>query len=187
VALHPDRTVSSDARTAAPRAGGDVLLAEAALPRRRARGRSSRAERSAIVAEVFPVSPEKERALRARMERLGVRPEDLEERFVRSGGRGGQNVNKVSTCVVLRHRPSGVVVKCQQERSQALNRFLARRELLDRLEARLRGVAAAAEAERERIRRQKRRRSRRAKEKMLAAKHARSERKAARRPPSLEE
>jgi len=121
------------------------------------------------------------------MERLAVREEDLEERFIRSRGKGGQNVNKVSTCVVLRHGPSGVVVKCQRERSQALNRFLARRDLLDKLEARARGVAEAGAAERARIRRQKRRRSRRAKEKLLAAKRAHGEKKAARRPPAVED
>ena len=136
---------------------------------------------------MFPVSPEKQRALADRMRALGVRDEDLEEHFVRSGGRGGQNVNKVSTCVVLRHRPTGVVVKCQRERSQALNRFLARRDLLDKLEARVRGEATAAASERARIRRQKRRRSRRAKEKMLADKRARSEKKAARRSPGPED
>jgi len=136
---------------------------------------------------MFPVSPEKQRALAARMEGLGVREADLDEQFVRSRGRGGQNVNKVSTCVVLRHAPSGIVVRCEQERSQALNRFLARRELLDRLEARARGVVQAAKAERARIRRQKRRRSRRAKEKMLAAKRAHGEKKAARRSPGLDD
>jgi len=78
------------------------------------------------------------------------------------------------------------MVKCQRERSQALNRFLARRDLLDKLEARRRGVAEAALAERARIRRQKRRRSRRAKEKLLAAKRAQSEKKALRRAPEVE-
>ena len=136
---------------------------------------------------MFPVSSEKERALRARMNALGVRDADLAEQFVRAQGKGGQNVNKVSTCVVLRHAPSGIVVKCQQERSQALNRFLARRELLDRLEARERGVVAAAQAERARIRRQKRRRSRRAKDKMLADKRAHADKKATRRTPSVED
>ena len=136
---------------------------------------------------MFPVSPEKQDALAVRMRALGVREEDLDEHFVRSGGKGGQNVNKVSTCVVLRHRPSGVTVKCQRERSQALNRFLARRELLEKLEARARGVAEARAAERARIRRQKRRRSRRAKEKMLAGKRAQSEKKAARRAPPMDE
>jgi protein subunit release factor B len=115
------------------------------------------------------------------MASLGIDPRDLGETFVRSGGHGGQNVNKVATCVVLRHRPTGLMVKCQQERSQALNRFIARRLLCDKLESRLRGIASAAEQERARIRRQKRRRSRRAKEKMLAAKHARGETKTARR------
>jgi protein subunit release factor B len=136
---------------------------------------------------VFPVSPEKERALSARMRALGVRDEDLEEHFVRSRGAGGQNVNKVATCVVLRHVPSGIAVKCQRERSQALNRFFARRDLLDKLEAGVRGAAAAAAKERARIRRQKRRRSRRAQEKVLAAKRAQSEKKALRRPPTVDE
>jgi protein subunit release factor B len=136
---------------------------------------------------MFPVSPEKERALLARMGHLGIRGEDLEEHFIRSRGRGGQNVNKVATCVVLKHVPTGIVVRCQQERSQALNRFLARRLLLERLEARIRGMAAAAAQEIARIRRQKRRRSRRAKEKMLAAKRAQSEKKAARRLPRADE
>jgi protein subunit release factor B len=135
-------------------------------------------------AAMFPVTADKQRALEARMAALGVREADLDEHFVRSGGKGGQNVNKVSTCVVLCHVPTGVTVKCQRERSQALNRFLARRELLDKLEARQRGAVQAEAAERARIRRQKRRRSRRAKEKMVAAKRLHAEKKAARRAPS---
>jgi protein subunit release factor B len=79
---------------------------------------------------MFPVSPKKEDALREHMEALGVREEDLEERFVRSGGRGGQHVNKVSTCVQLRHVPTGLEVRCQSERSQGLNRYRARVLLL---------------------------------------------------------
>src|SRR2546428_262716 len=133
-----------------------------------ARSRRARARR----AVVFPVSAEKARALEQTMHRLGVREEDLEEQFVRSRGRGGQNVNKVSTCVVLRHRPTGLAVRCERERSQALNRFLARRLLLEKLEARRRGVAEAAAHERARIRRQKRRRSRRAQGEGVAAKRA---------------
>jgi peptide chain release factor len=130
---------------------------------------------------MFPVSPEKEQALLVRMAALGIRAEDLDEQFVRSGGHGGQNVNKVASCVVLRHRPSGVQVKCQATRAQAMNRFLARRLLCDKLDERLRGAASAAEQARERIRRQKRRRSRRSKQKMLADKRARSETKSLRR------
>lgn len=123
----------------------------------------------------WPVSEAKQRALLERCARLGVREADLEERFVRSSGAGGQNVNKVSTCVVLRHGPSGIEVKCQQTRSQAMNRFLARRLLCERLETKILGRRSAEQQQREKIRRQKRRRSRRAKEKMLAEKHHRSD------------
>ncbi|MBI2070770.1 MAG: peptide chain release factor-like protein [Elusimicrobia bacterium] len=80
---------------------------------------------------IFGVSPEKETALRARMQRLGIREAEIEEHFVRSGGKGGQNVNKTATCVYLKHRPTGLEVKCQESRSQAINRFLARRILTD--------------------------------------------------------
>ena len=135
---------------------------------------------------LFPVSPQKQDELEALMRRLGVEERDLEERFVRSGGPGGQNVNKVSTCVVLRHVPSGLEVRCQQERSQALNRFLARRQLLRRLEAKRLG-ALSAEAQRiAKIRRQKRKRSKRAKEKLRAFKQRRAEKKSLRRPASLD-
>ncbi len=124
---------------------------------------------------MFPVSAAKQRALEERFSRLGIREEDLEETFVRSSGRGGQNVNKVSTCVVLVHRPTGTRVKCQIERSQALNRFLARSLLAGRIERQLLGEASAEAKRIAKVRRQKRRRSRRAKEKILADKHARSE------------
>jgi peptide chain release factor len=122
----------------------------------------------------FPVSQEKVAALRDRLRSLGIQEDELEESFVRSQGKGGQNVNKVSTCVVLFHRPSGVRIKCQQERSQGLNRFLARKQLADRIEAQKLGVESKRQQEIERIRRQKRRRSRRAKNRMLADKHARA-------------
>src|SRR5580698_6918857 len=115
----------------------------------------------------FPVSLEKADQLAQRMAALGVSEGDIEESFVRSGGHGGQNVNKTSTCVMLVHRPTGLQVKCQETRQQGMNRFIARRILLDKIEEKQKGFVAAQRAEIEKIRRQKRRRSRRARNKML--------------------
>ena len=128
----------------------------------------------------FPVSAEKERQLVERMVALDVREEDIEEQFVRSSGAGGQNVNKVSSCVLLHHRPSGVRVRCQKERSQGLNRFLARRILLEKIESLRRGATLQAEQRIAKIRRQKRKRSRRAKLRLLEEKRRRGETKALR-------
>lgn len=134
---------------------------------------------------VFPVSPKKMLELRHAMQRLGVHEGDFDESFVRSRGPGGQNVNKVATCVVLRHRSSGLEVRCQRERSQALNRFLARRLLLKRLEAERLGRLSAEAQRIAKIRRQKRKRSKRAQEKVLQAKRQHGEKKRLRKRPSV--
>ena len=128
----------------------------------------------------FGMSPEKIRALDEKMARLGIKEADIQERFIRSGGPGGQNVNKVSTCVYLKHLPTGTEVKCQRERSQALNRYLARRILVKKIENALLGRESEEEQQREKIRRQKRKRSKRAKEKVLELKHIQSKKKEAR-------
>src|SRR5690348_6826256 len=125
----------------------------------------------------MPLGGDKARALEERLAKLGVRAEDLDESFVHSGGKGGQNVNKVATCVVLVHRPTGIAVKCQRERTQGANRLVARRMLADKLEERRLGAASKRQQEAEKIRRQKRRRSRRAKQRMLADKHAHGQKK----------
>jgi protein subunit release factor B len=134
------------------------------------------------------VNPEKESDLRRRMEALGIAESDLEERFIRGGGPGGQKINKTSSTVCLRHRPSGVEVRVGAERSQVLNRYRARQTLCERMEARRDGAAASRRQEQERIRRQKRRRSRKQKARMLADKRKQSEKKRIRaRPGSGEE
>ena len=129
----------------------------------------------------------KAEGLKSRMDRLGIRETDLEERFVRSGGPGGQNVNKVATCVWLRHKPTGLEVKVQRERSQALNRFLARRLLAAKIEEMMLGAVSAQRQRIAKIRRQKRRRSRRAKENLLASKKRHSLKKRLRGVPGEDE
>ena len=126
---------------------------------------------------IFKVSAEKEKALFERMDQLGVSEEDLDETFVRSSGPGGQKVNKTSTCVFIRHIPTGLTVKCQRERLRSVNRFIARRLLLDKIERMQKGVIEKEKERIEKIKRQKRKRSKRAKEKMLKDKRKQSEKK----------
>jgi protein subunit release factor B len=127
-------------------------------------------------------SPEQEDPIAQRMAALGVRETEIEESFVRSGGHGGQNVNKTSTCVMLLHRPTGIQVKCQTTRHQAQNRLLARALLLDKIEAQRKSRAAAERDRVEKIKRQKRGRSRGAKQRILADKSHHAVKKKFRRP-----
>ena len=110
----------------------------------------------------FGVTPRKQAELDARMKECGLREADLEEHFIRGRGPGGQKVNRSASCVYLRHKPTGIEVKTHQARSQALNRFYARRRLCELLEARTLGDQSPEALEREKIRKQKARRRRRA-------------------------
>jgi protein subunit release factor B len=132
------------------------------------------------------VSSEKEKELEARMEELGIYEEDLVEKFIRAGGKGGQKVNKTSSCVYLKHIPSGMEVKIQKDRSQATNRFLARRLLCEKIEADRLGSESKQRKAIEKIRRQKRKRSKRAREKILKNKKFHSIKKELRSPPDWE-
>jgi peptide chain release factor len=123
------------------------------------------------------ISKEKAQALKEKMASLGIKESDLTEKFIRSSKKGGQNVNKVATCTYIKHRPTGIEVKCQKERSQSLNRFFARRILVNKIEEIVLGKASEVRKKREKIKRQKRKRSKRAKEKILKDKKIQSEKK----------
>jgi protein subunit release factor B len=125
----------------------------------------------------FGISEAKEEKLKKKMDKLEIYEKDLKEKFVHSGGKGGQNVNKTSTCVYLKHIPTGIEVKCQEERTQALNRFLARRILVNKIETIKLGELSEEKKRIEKIRRQKRKRSKRAKEKMLENKKKQAQKK----------
>jgi protein subunit release factor B len=126
---------------------------------------------------MFSVSPAKEEELSAKMNSLNIREEDIQESFIRSSGKGGQHVNKTSTCVYLKHTPTGIEVKCQEGRSQSLNRYRARVLLIKKIDQLVRGKESEEIQRIEKIRRQKRKRSKRSKEKMLADKRLISEKK----------
>ena len=125
----------------------------------------------------FTVSPEKEKTLHRKMEELEIFEKDIIEKFVRSSGKGGQKVNKTSTCVYLKHIPTEIEVKCQRERSQAINRYIARKILVEKIERKILGKKSDEQQRIEKIRRQKRKRSKRAKEKMLDEKKKQSHKK----------
>jgi protein subunit release factor B len=108
----------------------------------------------------FPVSPAKRTALESRMADLGILESDLDEKFTHSRGNGGQNVNKVSTCVILTHIPTGLAVRCEEERSQGLNRYRARQRLADMIDVEINGVRAKKSIEIDKLRKQKQNRHR---------------------------
>ena len=136
---------------------------------------------------LFPVSSDKENQLLKQMARLKIVEADLDEKFIRGGGPGGQKTNKTSSTVCLRHRPTGIEVKCARERSQSLNRFIARRELCEKVAEKIHGEKTKKQQAREKIRRQKRRRSRRQTAIMLDNKKKHGAKKALRRKPSPED
>jgi len=117
------------------------------------------------------------------MTELGIKDSELEERFVLGSGKGGQKVNKTASCVCLKHPPSGIDVRCQQERSQAMNRYFARKELCDRLEEKIKGDQSRRRQEIEKLRRKKRKRSRRAKLRILELKKRNADKKELRKTP----
>ena len=125
----------------------------------------------------FGVGLDKEKLLAAKMSHFGIKEADIVEKFVRSSGPGGQKVNKSSTCVYLKHIPTGIEVKCQRERTQALNRYIARGLLVKKIETLVLGNLSEERKRIEKIRRQKHRRSRRAKLKILEAKRRHSQKK----------
>ncbi len=125
----------------------------------------------------YGVNPKKEVALEEKMRRFGVKESDIIEKFIRAGGPGGEHLNKTSSCVYLKHLPTGIEVKCSQERSQTLNRFLARRILANKIEQLILGIKSEEQRKIEKIKRQKRKRSKRAKEKVLREKHIISDKK----------
>jgi len=112
------------------------------------------------------ISPEKIKALEDRMRDLGIKDEDIVERFVRSRGRGGQKVNKTSSCVHILHGPTGIEVKCQETRSREANRFFARRILADKVESLVSPGGSSKDQEIARARKQKKKRARRARDKV---------------------
>lgn len=109
----------------------------------------------------FAVSEEKNTWLRERMQELGIREQDIEEKFIRSSGHGGQNVNKTATCVYIKHVPTGTEVKCMKDRSQSINRFLARRELIKKL-GNLSDLVTPEKIKRDKMRKQKAKQKKRA-------------------------
>ena len=133
------------------------------------------------------ISQDKRNALKKRMAKLGIIEDELIERFIKGSGHGGQKINKTSSCVYLHHRPSGIEIKCQAQRSREMNRFLARRELCDRIDEINRGRLSERRQRIEKIRRQKRRRSRRQRQRDVGLKRQHGQKKTLRRRPGTDD
>ena len=133
------------------------------------------------------ITKEKLQELAQRMQRCNIRDDDLIEKFILGSGKGGQKINKTASCVYLKHLPTGLEIKCQRARSRELNRYIARRELCEKLESKIFKEKSEKQQQTEKIRRQKRRRTRRQKEKMLKEKKHRGSLKETRSTPSREE
>ncbi len=129
------------------------------------------------------IGPDRQALLEERMSALGIVEADLVEKFILGSGSGGQKINKTSSCVYLKHEPTGIEIKCQANRSREQNRYQARRELCDKLDEIRLGKASARQQEMEKTRRQKRRRSRRSKQQSVADKRILSQKKNLRRSP----
>lgn len=112
--------------------------------------------------------------LEERMQKLGIFEADIIEKFILGSGKGGQKINKTASCVYLKHMPTGIEIKCQQDRSRELNRYHARDLLCDKIEEIVFKEKSEKQQLIEKIRRQKKRRSRKSKEKMLEQKRSRS-------------
>lgn len=115
-------------------------------------------------------------------EELKIKPEDILESFIRGSGKGGQKINKTSSCVLLRHQPTGIEVRCQKHREQSANRLSAYKLLILKIEEKIKGIESDRAKKIFKLRKQKRKRSKRAKEKMLEQKHHRGEIKQTRSP-----
>ena len=128
---------------------------------------------------------EKIDALKQKMQSLDIKESDLIEKFILGSGRGGQKIHKTHSCVYLKHKPTGIAVKCQKERSRALNRYIARKELISKIEEKLFKEKSEKQKKIYKIRKQKKRRSKKAKEKMLEQKRKLSEKKQLRKKPTI--